>query len=83
MDLEYSEILSMELNWPSYRNMEDFVAKGDMNYDRLALKISEEKNFNMWLKDCFYDILVKNKASFCPCLKSLPEAKVRGFIFLS
>jgi hypothetical protein len=29
----------------------------------------------MWHKDCFCGILVKNVATFCPCLKSLPEAK--------
>ena len=31
----------------------------------------------MWLRDCFCDILVKNVATFCPCLKSLREAKVK------
>ncbi|KRY66817.1 hypothetical protein T11_13570 [Trichinella zimbabwensis] len=29
----------------------------------------------MWPRDCFCGILVKNVATFCPCLKSLPEAK--------
>ena len=29
------------------------------------------------VKDCFCGILVKNVATFCPCLKSLPEAKVK------
>jgi hypothetical protein len=41
----------------------------------LAQKIS--KNFRMWHKDWFCGILVKNVATFCPCLKSLPEAKVK------
>ena len=31
----------------------------------------------MWHKDCFCGILVKNVATFCLCLKSLPEAKVK------
>ena len=31
----------------------------------------------MWHKDCFCGILVKNVATFCPCLKSLPEAKAK------
>ena len=31
----------------------------------------------MWHKDCFCGILVKNVATFYPCLKSLPEAKVK------
>ena len=39
----------------------------------------------MWHKDCFCGILVKNVATFYPCLKSLPEAKVKrlGLITLS
>jgi hypothetical protein len=28
-------------------------------------------------RDCSCNILVKNVAAFCPCLKSLPEAKVK------
>ena len=36
-----------------------------------------ENNFSMWPRECFYGILVKNVATFCPCLKSLPEAKVK------
>jgi hypothetical protein len=31
----------------------------------------------MWHKDCFCGTLVKNVATFCPCLKSLPETKVK------
>ena len=31
----------------------------------------------MWHKDCFCGILVKNVATFYPCLTSLPEAKVK------
>ena len=31
----------------------------------------------MWQKDYFCKILVKNVATFCPCLKSLPEVKVK------
>ena len=37
----------------------------------------------MWHRDCFCDILVKNVAAFCPCLKSLPEAKVKNFILIA
>ena len=51
------------------RNMEDFVAGSDLNCVDLAQKISKEKNFRMWHKDCFCGILVKNVATFCPCLK--------------
>jgi hypothetical protein len=33
----------------------------------------------MWQRDRFYDTVVKNVAASCPCLKSLPEAKVKRF----
>ena len=36
-----------------------------------------EKNFSMWPRDCFCGILMKNVAAFCPCSKSVPEAKVK------
>ena len=58
------------------RNMEDFVAGSNLNYVDLAREISKE-NFRMWHKDSFCGILVKNVTTFCPCLKSLPEAKVK------
>jgi hypothetical protein len=57
--------------------MEDFVAGNNLNSVGLAQEISKEKNFRMWQKDYFCKILVKNVATFCPCLKSLPEAKVK------
>ena len=57
--------------------MEDFVAVSDLNCADLAQEVSVEKNFSMWPRDCFCGILVKNVAAFCPCLKSLPEAKVK------
>ena len=57
--------------------MEDFVAGNNLNCVDLAQEISKEKNFSMWHKDCFCGILVKNVATFYPCLKSLPEAKVK------
>jgi hypothetical protein len=34
-----------------------------------------EKNGTMWLRNCFCYILMKNVASFCHCLMSVPEAK--------
>ena len=30
-------------------------------------------------RDCSCDILVKEMPAFCPCPKSLPEAKVKSF----
>jgi hypothetical protein len=41
-----------------------------LNYAEVSME-----NFNVWSRDCFCAILVKNVATFCPCLKSLPEAK--------
>ena len=57
-------------------NMKDFVAGSNLNCVDLAQEISKE-NFSMWHKECFCGVLVKYVATFCPCLKSLPEAKVK------
>ena len=65
------------------RNMEDFVADSNLNCEELAQDVSMERYFRMWPKDCFCGILVKNVAAFCPCLKSLPEAKVKRFILIA
>jgi hypothetical protein len=59
------------------RSIEDFVAGSNLNCVDLTQEISKEKNFRMWHKDCVCGILVKNVATFCSCLKSLPEAKVK------
>jgi hypothetical protein len=59
------------------RNMEDFVAGSNLNCVDLTQEISKEKNFRMWHKVCFCGSSVKNVATFCPWLKSLPEAKVK------
>jgi hypothetical protein len=59
------------------RNMEDFVARSNLNCVDLGQEISKEKNFRMWHKDCFCGILVKTMTTFCPCLKCLSEAKVK------
>jgi hypothetical protein len=63
------------MGYPS-RNVEDFVTKSDLICMDLVQELSVE-NFNMWPRDCFCGILVKNMAAFCTCLKSLPEAKVK------
>lgn len=65
------------MGYPS-RNKEDFVAGSDLNYADLAQEIPMEKNFSTWPRDYFCGILVKTVADFCPCLKSLPEAKVKA-----
>jgi hypothetical protein len=64
------------IGYPS-RNMEYFVAGSNLVCVDLAQEISKEKNFRLWHKDCFCGILVKNMATFCPCPKCLPEAKVK------
>jgi hypothetical protein len=65
------------------RNMENFVAESNLNCADLAHEVPKEKNFSMWPRDCFCSILVKNVAAFCPCLKSLPEAKVKRFVLIA
>jgi hypothetical protein len=57
--------------------MENFVAGSNLNCVDLAQEISKDYNFRMWHKDCSCGILVKNMATFCLCLKNLPEAKVK------
>jgi len=61
----------------SNRNMEDFLAMSDLNCADLAQEVLVEKNVIVWPSDCFCCILVKNMGAFCPCLKSVPEAKVK------
>jgi hypothetical protein len=46
--------------------MEDFVAKSDLNCADLAQEVSVERNFSIWHKDCFCDVLVKDVAVFLP-----------------
>lgn len=53
------------------RNMEN-SASG------LAQEVSE-KNFSMLPRNCAYNILMKNMAAFCICLKILPKVKVKRF----
>ena len=52
------------------------MLEGDLN---CRAHVSEEKNFNMWPQDYSCDISAKNVANFCPCLKRVPEAKVKSF----
>ena len=40
------------MSYPS-RNMEDGGAENDLNCAGLAQEVSEEKNVNMWPRDCF------------------------------
>ena len=61
------------------RNMKEKCSENDLNYGGLTQEVSEKKNFNMLPRDHSCDILVKKVAAFCPCLKSLPEAKVNIF----
>ncbi|MGE9574538.1 hypothetical protein ACQP3C_26175 [Escherichia coli] len=61
------------------RRLENNAVDTNVDYDSLAQEVSEEKNFSMLPRDCSCNILVKNVAAFCPCLNSLPEAKVKSF----
>ena len=51
----------------------------DLNCKRLSQEVSKKKNISMLPKNCSCNILVKNLAAFCSCLKSLPEARMKSF----
>ena len=59
--------------------MEDIGAEDDLNCAHMAQEGSVGKKVNMFSRDCFCNILVRNVAAFCPSLKSLPEDKVKRF----
>ena len=63
------ECLKWDLRTHSGRNMEDSCTEDDLNCSGLTQEISEEKNFSILPRDSFCDILVKNVAAFCSCLK--------------
>ena len=57
------------------RSMENSAAECDlMECVGHAQEVTKE-NINMWPRNC--DILVKNMSALCPCLKSLPKAKMK------
>ena len=58
--------------------MEDSDAKSYLNCWKFTQELSE-KNVSMLPRNHSWDVLVKNVAAFCPCPKSLPEAKVKSF----
>lgn len=59
------------------RSMEGSGTEFDlMNSGGLAQEVTKEKN-NMWPGDFSCDNVVKNVTTFCPCLKSLLESKVK------
>ena len=62
-----------------HRRREDRASRSYLNSWELTENVSEEKNFNRLTRDRPCDILVKKEAAFCPCLKSLPEAKMKSF----
>lgn len=63
--------------------MEGIVAEGDLNCADLAPEVSGKKIFSMWPRECSCGILVKGVALFYPCLRGLPEAKVKRFILIA
>jgi hypothetical protein len=62
--------------------MEGIEDEENLNCTDLAQEVSVEKSYSMWPRDCSCGTLVTNVAAFCPCLKSLPEAKVKRFILI-
>ena len=69
------ECFKWDLMVQSGRNMKDIGAESDLNCGGLLAQKVSEKNFSMWPRDCSCDILVKNVAALCSCLKNLSEAK--------
>lgn len=66
------------LDYPN-RNMVDSGAKCDLiNYGCLFQGVLQ-KNVRMCPRDQSCCTLVKNVTAFCPCLKHLPNAKVKSF----
>ena len=49
----------------------------DLNFGGLAQEDFEKKNFSMLRRDHSCDIWMNYVAAFCPCLKILPEVKVK------
>jgi hypothetical protein len=75
LDLKVVECFKWGLMGHTSRNMEDFVAESNLYCADLAQEVSEE-NFSMWHRDCLWHF-GEECVAFCPCLKSLPEAKVK------
>ena len=65
------------------KNMEDFVTEWFELCRPGPRGFNGKLFFDRWPRDCFCGILMKNVAAFCPCLKSLPESKVKRFILIS
>ena len=55
----------MRLNGHTSRNMEVICAEVDLNSGVLSQEVSEKRNFIMLPRELFYDVLVKNVATFC------------------
>ena len=58
--------------------MKNSGPEGDLNCRGLAQEVSEEKFSMWWPRDHSYNILVNNVPAVCPCLKNLPEAKLKS-----
>jgi hypothetical protein len=56
------------------RNIEPISAEGDLNSQDMGQE-ALEKNISIWPRNYSCDILAKDVAVFCPCLKSMPEAQ--------
>lgn len=41
-------------------------------------EVSDGNNISNWVRNYAYDSLTKNVSAFCPCLKNLPEAKLKS-----
>lgn len=59
-------------------SMGDRAEEHNLNCEDMAKDILEEKNISKWHKDCFYDVLTKKVAAFCPCPVHLHEITLKS-----
>jgi hypothetical protein len=64
------------------RDMEYFIAKSDFKCSDMALIVTVQQKFSMWLRHSFCSIFLKNLAVFCLCLKSSTEAREKRIILI-
>lgn len=61
------------------RSMENSIG-GDLNCEGPDQEVQEGMNISKWPRDHSCAVLAKTGATFCPCTKSLPEAKLKFWI---
>ena len=65
------------------RSLENNSSGSNMDYGDPVQEASEGNNISNRTRNHFCDILAKNVATLCPCLKNLPEAELKSFGVIS